>query len=203
METQIPDGFMLNASGHLVPEHQVREQDKLRDMVARDLAAEAVEINERLGAFKARALEAMSDLVQIAAERYDVKLGGDKGNVTATSYDGEVKVVRSHAERITFTEEIEAAKALVNQCILLWSKGANAKIQALVDRAFRTDSRGQIRTGAVLDLLRLEIDDDDWKTAMEALRDSIQTAGTVAYIRVYRRTGESEYKQIPLDLASV
>src|SRR5690625_7348367 len=74
----IPEGYMRNALGHLVPEDQVREQDKLRDEVARDLVAEAVELNRRLREFKARALGEIADLVSIAAERYDTQLGGKR-----------------------------------------------------------------------------------------------------------------------------
>ncbi|WP_435100803.1 DUF3164 family protein [Arhodomonas sp. AD133] len=200
----IPAGYMRNAAGHLVPEDQVREHDKMRDEVARDLAAEAVELNRRLAAFKRRALSEIADLVAIAAERYDVNLGGKKGNVTVATYDGDFKVVRSYAERIAFTEELEAAKELVNACILRWSEGANDNIRALVDRAFRTDTKGQIKTTAILELLRLDIDDDEWQRAMDALRDSIQTTGTAVYVRVYKRApGGDRYVPVPLDLAAV
>jgi aminopeptidase N len=113
-------------------------------------------------------------------------------------------VVRSVAKLVSFTEELEAAKALINGCIDRWSQGANANIRALVDRAFRTDGKGQIKTAAVLELLRLEIDDDDWKTAMRALTDSIQSTGTATYVRVYERIGESDqYRPVSLDLAQV
>lgn len=205
MTTQnIPAGYLLNASGHLVPEDQVRDHDKLRDDVARSLAAEAEEISKRLAAFKARALNDIADLVTISADRYGVKLGGNKGNVTASSYDGQYKVTRTYAERIMFTEELEAAKALINECIIRWSEGANVNIRALVDRAFRTDSKGHIKTTAVLELLRLEIDDEGWQRGMQALKDSIQTAGTAVYIRVYRRVGQTDqYESVPLDIASI
>lgn len=200
----IPEGYMRNASGHLVPEDQVRDQDKLRDEVARELVQEALELNARLAAFKRKALADIADLVEIAAERYDVRLGGKKGNVTAATYDGQYRVQRAYAERVTFTEELEAAKALINDCIMRWSEGANPHIRALVDRAFRTDSKGQIKTTAVLELLRLEIDDEGWLRAMEALKDSIQSAGTAVYIRVYKRVGDSDqYQAVPLDLAAV
>lgn len=200
----IPEGYLLNASGHLVPEGQVREQDKLRDGVARSLAVEAEELSERLAAFKTRALADISDLVTISAERYGVKLGGNKGNVTAASYDGQYKVTRTYAERVMFTEELEAAKALINICIMRWSEGANVNIRVLVDRAFRTDSKGQIKTAAVLELLRLDIKDEDWQRAMQALKDSIQIAGTAVYVRVYKRIGESDqYQAVPLDLAAI
>ena len=73
---EIPAGFVKNAAGHLVPEHQVRDQDKLRDNVARDLAAQAVAISESMAAFKAKALADIEDLISISLERYGVKLGG-------------------------------------------------------------------------------------------------------------------------------
>lgn len=202
--TTVPAGYMRNAAGHLVPEDQVREHDKLRDQVARELAQEAEALHERLKAYKAKALAEIADLVAIAAERYEVHLGGKKGNVTVTTYDGQYKVQRSYAERVTFTEELEAAKALINDCILRWSEGANPHIRALVDRAFRTDSKGQIKTTAVLELLRLEIDDESWQRAMAALKDSIQSTGTAVYVRVYKRIGDSDqYRPLALDLAAV
>lgn len=203
-QTAIPDGYMKNATGHLVPVEQVREHDKLRDAVAADLASDAVKLNAMLAAFKHKALGDIADLIAVAAERYDVKIGGEKGNVQITTYDGQYKVVRSCAEQIAFTEELEAAKELINRCIERWSEGANANINALVDRAFRTNAQGKIKTTAVLDLLRLDIDDNEWTRAMEALKDSIQTTGTSVYVRIYQRIGQTDkYAPVPLDLAAV
>ncbi len=200
----IPEGYMRNASGHLVPTERVREHDKLRDSTVRALVADAIEANARLKAFKAKALADIADLVKICGEKYSVVLGGKKGNVNLISYDGKYKVVRSMADRIVFTEEIEAAKALINSCIDRWSQGANDKIRVLVDRAFSKDKSGQLKTASVLELMRLEMDDDEWKRAMQAIKDSIQTTGTAIYVRVYERVGDSDqYQAIPLDLAAV
>jgi hypothetical protein len=50
----------------------------------------------------------------------------------------------------------------------------------------------------------MEIDDDEWQRAMDAIRDSIHTTGTATYVRVYQRVGDSDqYQAIPLDLAAV
>ena len=160
--------------------------------MARDLAAQAVAISESMAAFKAKALADIEDLISISLERYGVKLGGKKGNVSITTYDGEFKIERALANRLSFTEEILAAKELIYACIRKWSAGADRHLMALVDRAF-TGRNGEIRTNDVLDLMRLEIDDEDWKTAMEALRDSIQVNGKAVYIRVYRRIGDDRY----------
>lgn len=200
----VPPGWMKNALGHLVPEDQVRPHDKLRDHTARELAGKALALSQALAEFKQAALADLADLVAISAERYQVTIGGEKGNVSITSYDGEFKVERAVADRITFTEEILAAKAKIDQCIRTWSKGANDNLQVLVDRAFRANSKGQIKTTDVLDLLRVEIKDPDWKLAMKALRDSIQITGTSVYVRVYQREpGTDRYLPVSLNIAGV
>lgn len=200
---RVPDGYMENASGHLVPLSKVREHDKLRHDTASSLAAEALDIEQRLIAFKRRALGDIADLVQIAAERYDVQIGGDKGNLSIYTYDGRYRIERAYADQIRFTEEVEAARQLINQCIERWSEGADARIRVLVDRAFRTDKRGNMRTNAILELLRLEIEDDEWQRAMTALKDSIEVAGKAVYIRVYERVDDDQYRPVTLNLAAV
>ncbi len=161
-------------------------------------------ISEALAAFKAKALGDIADLIAISAEKYQVKLGGKKGNVSIVTYDGRFKIERAMAERITFTEEILAAKELIDQCIRKWSEGADQHLRILVDRAFRANRQGQIKTGDVLSLLRVEIDDPDWQRAMEALKDSIQVNGTAVYIRVYQRVGNTDrYDPINLNIAAV
>lgn len=203
-DINIPAGFVRNAIGHLVPMDQVREQDKLRDQVAVELSEEAKALSLALKNFKKKALGDVADLISIAGERYGVQMGGKKGNVTIPSYDGKFKVVRSYADRLTFTEEMEVAKVMVYDCIKAWSKGADNHLLAIVDRVFSPNRNGQIKTSDVLDLLRLEIDDDGWKTAMQAVKDSILVTGSAVYIRVYERIGDSDnYKAIPLDLAVV
>lgn len=203
-DTNIHQGYMRNAMGHLVPEDQVRDQDKLRDQVARELADAAKALSLALKDFKKKSLGDVADLISIAGERYGVQMGGKKGNVTIATYDGQYKVQRSYADRLTFTEEMEVAKVLVYGCIRAWSKGADSHLMAIVDRVFSPNRSGQIKTSDVLDLLRLEIDDDSWKAAMKAVKDSIMVSGSAVYIRVYERIGESDnYKAIPLDLAVV
>ena len=204
MSDPIPAGYLKNASGHLVPEHQVREHDKLRDATAAALAREAVELNAALADFKRRALADIADLVSVAADKYDVEIGGRKGNLSITTFDGAYRIQRTVADQIEFTEEIHAAKEIFDACIQRWSEGADAKLRVLVDRAFRTDKKGQLKTSAILELLRIDIADDDWARGIDALKDSIQVSGTATYIRVYKRIADSErYIPVPLDLAAV
>jgi hypothetical protein len=204
---QIPAGYVENSSGNLVQESKVKEQDKLRDQVTLALAKEAELISEQLKTFKTKALRDIADLIQIAADKYEINMGGKKGNVSISSYNGQYKVQRTYADNIAFTEEIEAAKALFDQCLMNWSEGGSDNVQkmkAVIDRTFRTNRNGQIKTAQVVDLMRTEIDDDLWMKAIEALTESMQVTGSTVYVRVYKRIGESDrYQAISLDLASV
>ena len=203
-QTAVPEGYLLNALGHLVPREQVREHDLLRDETVRALAEKALAINKALVEFKAAALTDIADLITISAERYKVKMGGEKGTVSATTSDGRYKIQRTYAERIPFTEETKAAEKLIYQCIQRWGEGANPYIRTFADRAFRANSKGELKMSEVLDLLRYEIDDAEWAQAMQAIRDSIQAIGNAVYVRVYERIGQSEkYRTVALDLAAV
>jgi len=200
----IPAGYMQNAAGHLVPVAQVRESDKLRDALVHELALQGLALNQALAAYKRRAMDDIASLISLSAEKYGIQLGGKKGNVQLHSYDGQYRIERVQAQNIAFTEELQAAKALVERCILAWSESANSNLRAVVMRAFKPNTKGELRTSAVLDLLRLEIDDADWQAAMTALKDSIQVNGATTYIRIYQRAGSSDqYRMIPLDLSGV
>jgi len=47
------------------------------------------------------------------------------------------------------------------------------------------------------------IDDDQWKEAMKALRDSMQIASSKSYMRIYERDAHDKYQAISLDIAGL
>ena len=142
--------------------------------------------------------------VSTSMEQYGVRSGGEKGNVTLVSFDGRYKMVRQMQDKLTFGEQLMAAKALIDECVHAWAEGANDNIKALVNHAFQTDKEGKINTSRVLGLRRLDIRDAKWQQAMQAIADSIQTASTKPYVRFYKRNDATgEYNAINLDVAAV
>lgn len=203
-ENTIPPGYWKDASGNLIPESKVKDIDKLRHKVVTDLCTMAEHARDGLAAFKLHAMQEVAALVATSMEQYGVKSGGEKGNVTLTSFDGQYKLVRQMQDRIVFGEELLAAKALIDECVQEWSEGANDNIRVLVNHAFQTDKEGKINTGRVLGLRRLAIKDAAWQQAMQAIADSMQTASTKPYVRFYKRDeGTGEYRAISLDVATV
>ena len=200
----IPAGYWQDASGSLIPESKIKDIDKLRHQVVTDLCLMAEKSRDGLADFKARAMQEVAALVSTSMEQYGVKAGGEKGNVTLISFDGRYKLVRSMQDKLTFGEQLMAAKALIDECVHEWASNADDNIKVLVNHAFQTDKEGKINTGRVLGLRRLEIRDAKWQSAMQAIADSIQIASTKPYVRFYKRNDTTgEYESISLDVAAV
>lgn len=199
-----PAGYVRDARGRLVPEALVKPVDQLRDQTITALVTDAKKLQRLMGEYKARAFADIAAFVEASNEQYGVKIGGTKGNITLVSYDGRYKVVRQIAERIQFGEQLQAAKELIDQCIVEWSQGSNDNLKVLVNEAFQVDKEGNVNTGRVLALRRYDIKDAKWKTAMDAISDSIRVTGSKPYVRLYERIGDSdEYTPISLDLAAI
>jgi hypothetical protein len=200
----IPEGYMEDAQGRLVPEHLVKPVDQERDRLVKELIEAAKNLREAMARFKGQAFGDIEAFVELSAEQYGAKLGGKKGNVTLLTYDGRYKVQRAISESIAFDERLQAAKALIDECLSEWSEGAKPELLTIVNDAFRADQKGDIRTARVLALRRLEIADHRWKQAMQAIGEACQVVGSKSYVRFYERVGDTDqYHPISLDLASL
>ena len=199
----IPEGFMQDPQGRLIPERLVKDVDKARHELVLDLVAKAKSLRESMAAFLADAMGDVSAFAQLSAEQYGAKIGGDKGNITLASYDGRFKVQRQVSEHLVFDERLQAAKALIDECIAEWTEGSRDELKVLINDAFQVDKEGRINTGRVLSLRRLNIADDRWRQAMQAVSDSLRVAGSKTYLRVYERDANGKYQPIALDLAAM
>lgn len=203
-DNPIPEGYWADANGNLVPQSKVKEIDQLRNQLVYDLCRMAEAECQALGTFKQSAMREVASFCALSLDHYGVKSGGEKGNITLLSYDGKYKLVRQMQDKITFGEQLMAAKALIDACVQVWAQGASDNIKALVNHAFQTDKQGKINTSRVLSLRRLDIKDAQWQAAMQAIADSMQTSSTKPYIRFYKRNEKTlEYVPIALDVAGV
>lgn len=199
---EIPQGFRLNAAGNLVAEANIRPQDMLEDELVTKLAIRAANLSADLFAFRTQALAEITAFRDLVAQQYGATKGGAGGNMTLTSFDGSVQVQVAVAKSITFGPELQAAKELIDDCVTRWSEGANNNLRTLVFDAFQTDRQGKISTDKVLGLRRLEIADETWARAMDAISDAVRVIGSKTYLRVYRRFG-GVMQPISLDIANV
>lgn len=200
----LTQNYMKDDKGRLVPIEKIEDIDLARNQLVIEVVAKAKAMSLQLSELKKSLFDDLQAFVEMSAERYDVKLGGDKGNLSLQSYDGRYKVQRAIQESLTFDERLLAAKALIDSCLQRWSEGAQPELQVLVHDAFQVDKEGNINTGRVLSLRRYKITDPEWVSAMRAISDAVQVTGSKSYVRVSERIGTSDkFRQIPLDIAGV
>ncbi len=199
---EVPAGYRTNATGYLVPESKIEAIDLLRDELVDELVIEGQALSQKLQEFKVKALMKIHDFIELSASEYGQKVGGKKGNVSLASFDGRSMIKRSINENITFDERLQVAKSLVDDCIHRWTQGGNDNIKALVEHAFQTDKEGNISVTRILGLRRLDIKDEQWLKAMEAIADSISITGSKTYLRLYLRNTKDALEQISLDIAN-
>jgi hypothetical protein len=191
--------YMKNAQGHLVPVANVKEIDMLRDGLVKNLVFEAKTKAAEVGTFKAFCHSQIADFISLAAQDHNLSMGGQKGNVTLHSFDGQYRVVRAKDDRIVFNEGLTIGRQKVLACVKKWTEGANKHIAAIVNRAFETDKAGHLSASKVMSLFAYNIDDPEWTEALEAIRSSIQVVDTKSYVRFYERDALGNYQQIALD----
>lgn len=200
----VPDGFMQDSRGRLVPEANVRPSDKLQDELVRRLHREAEPVRQFMMDFKRLCFAEINAFLDLVAEQYSTKLGSDKGNVTLTSYDGTLRVTVAVGNVISFGPEIQAAQTLIHSCLNRWSEGANANLKAVVLDAFDVDKQGSMNVGKILALRRLEIDDEEWQRGMRAISDSVRVDVTKDYVRLHRRPSpDAKWELVTFDLSKL
>lgn len=192
---------MEDQLGRMVPVEQIREIDRERDALVTEIVGKARAVSAQIQQFKAGVMGDIQAFVDLSAERFEVKVGGSKGNISLLSYDGRYKVQRAIDEYIVFDERLQVAKALIDECIHAWSEGSRSEIRVLINDAFQVDQQGKVNTKRILGLRRLNIADERWRKAMDAIGESIQVTGSKAYIRVYERKADGSYEQISLDVS--
>ena len=98
----IPDGYMEDGKGALWPVDSVKDIDKTRDSLVKEIVAKARRQSEELARFKAAVFGDIEAFIQLSGEKYGVNMGGKKGNVSLLSFDGRYKIQRAVAETLTF-----------------------------------------------------------------------------------------------------
>ena len=93
---------------------------------------------------------------------------------------------------------------LFRSCFEDWGSDAHPDLKAVFNDAFAVGKEGKIAVDRVLRLRRMDIKDERWKRAMEAINASIQVVQSRRYIRVHRRANaDAKWEQVKLDLSSV
>jgi hypothetical protein len=202
-KASLPIGYMRDAQGRLVPVELVRPEHLIEDQLVHKLHRDASALSEQLRAFRENGFSEIEAHLDLLAEKFKAERGGQRGNLTLSTFDGSLRVQVAVGDRLELGPELQAAKALVDKCIHAWSKGASVELKAIVNDAFDVDKSGKLNVDRILALRRLSIEDPTWLKAMEAISAAIRVVSTKRYLRLYAAGRDGKLSQVPLDLASV
>jgi len=194
--------YMPDAKGNLVPVETIKAADRLEDETVRKIISFARELSEQIARFKAHTFDDLGSFEALLAQEYGATKGGQKGNKTFRTFDGQMEVQVQVQDYVDFGPQLQIAKTLVDECLNEWAADSRAEIRAVVTRAFNTDKAGKINRTEIFMLLRLEIEDERWRRAMAAIRDAMRVVGSKTYVRCYERPAPGgERRAITIDLA--
>lgn len=194
--------YMSNAKGGFDPIETVKATDQLMDEVVRKVVGFAGPLSDQIARFKQHTFDDVDRYVELLAQDFGAKVGGKKGNIQLLSYDGLMKVQIAVADNVVFGPELQIAKQLFDECVTEWSADSHAHIRALISRAFNTDKAGLVNRAELLSLTRVEIDDERWNRAVDAIREAQRVIGSKRYMRVYTRPHvDAAWTPIVLDVA--
>nr|WP_321265233.1 DUF3164 family protein [uncultured Sphaerochaeta sp.] len=195
--------YYKNSKGNLVPEDLIKPYDLIKDQTVNLAFSKVMDLRHQMIETKAEVMAMIAELQQVLADQYQITLGGKKENLMVSSFDGAVRIVVAMNEYQSFDEKIHIAKQVIDSCIERWAEGTNANLKVIIDQAFAINQSGHMDIRSIVNLRRLNIDDEEWKKAMDIISDSLQTVVSKQYFRVYRRDSEGKYLMVNLDLASM
>ena len=181
---------IVNSNGQAVPIEHVPGRRLLEHQTVGTLIEKAAALRAAIEAVK-----------QAAYAQYNAQVGGSKNGIKLQSYDLKQQIEVSSATTVTFGPELDAAKALVDECLERWlSEGSNQYVRTIVMDAFKVGDGGSISPDRVLALRSYEIPDAQWQRAMTAIDEARRAAESRRYIRFYERVEpDGKWTQIVLD----
>jgi hypothetical protein len=204
--TEIVNGktFWIDHQGSYIRDELVKPQHKLEDQTVRKIIGYALELSAQIGRFKLHTMADLAALDQIMEEQHGFVKAGNKGkgNRTYMTFDGLMKVQVQVAALMDFGPELQIAKGLIDQCLTEWAADSRPEIQTIVTRAFNTDKEGQVNRSEILMLLRLDIKDERWMKAMDAIRAAQRPRSAKEYVRFgVRADARDDFATVTIDLA--
>lgn len=191
---------MRDSNGNDIPLKYVSRYDKTKDRAVRKILArfrKARELLESVVAETIAELEALMDTKE--------KLGA-KGNFSARSFDGLIQVSIRQRYNIFLDERVVKARELMLGYVekVLAKVGGNdaAALRLIVAEAFKANAQGFLSTGKIMSLLKMEIDNADWREAKRILQESIKPQKGKRYLVCERRAStQSDFRPVRLDIA--
>ncbi len=195
-----PISTMRDSNGNDVPTKYVSKYDKAKDKAVRKILAR---FRKERAALESVVADTIAELQALAQTKESL---GTKGNFSARSFDGLIQVSIKQQYNILLDERVVHARELMLGYIsgVLAKVGGNdaEALRLIVAEAFKANAQGFLSTGKIMSLLRMEIDNADWREAKRILQESIRPQKGKRYLLCETRPDtQHDFETIRLDIA--
>lgn len=192
--------YWVDGEGLKVPLKHIPREDQERDALVEEITAEAEKLQMLIKSSKQMMQAIIAKYLEKVAASYGEKW---EGNARIRNYSQTKEVEISQAKLLTFDETLAVAKQKIDQCIERWASGSRTEIIALVNQAFRVNQKGQVDVKELLKLPGLNIDDAEWREAMEIIKNSVTVQSTKQYLNFRIADDNGKLVSIPLNFSAV
>lgn len=200
------DTLWQDEAGTKIPYNRINPYERKAETKLAQIAKAAINVNEKLTAFKADVQKGAADLyAAFIAQNGGKAPGRGKGNLTFYNFDRSIKVEMSVNEAITFDENtIQLAHDKLTELLEDGLEEAKDFVKPLVMDAFST-AKGKLDTKRVLGLRRYadKIKDTRYAEAMAFIDQAIRKPSSKEYFRVWLRASNGEYQDIQLNFSAI
>lgn len=184
------DGNWLDEKGRAIPESYIKPEDKKRDTLVERIIKKVVKLSDRIAEDKVEIVGSIEKYLEDLSKDNKVKESW-KGNILIYNFTKDLVIERRIDESIGFDEKLQMVKTIIDKWLSDKMQGANEELAKVISQAFSIDKKGRINTQMLLKLLRLDINDADWKKAMKMLKESIMVTSSKQSI-MFRRKVNTE-----------
>ena len=161
-------GNWLDSKGRPVPEEYIRPEDKRRDKLVEGIFKRVSKLSAKLESEKTEIVDAIEKYLKELAKDNKVREGW-KGNILLYNFSQNLCIERRIDETVSFDERLQMVKTTIDK----WINNTDPTLSKVIAQAFSVDKQGRINTAMLLKLKRIDIQDAEWKKAMQLLDDSI------------------------------
>jgi len=193
--------YWLNAEGERIPERRIFPHEKRSDKMVTTVIRRVKRLQKHITDEKVKIATIVDKHMQKVAEEN----GTDsiEGNASIYDFAKENQIEQKLSKHFVTDERVNVAKKKIDELIMKWSDGADDKIIALVNKAFKTDKQGNVNVKQLLGLREINIKDKEWKDAMELISNSISVDYTKTYLNFRTRDEDGKLVPIPLNFSAM
>jgi len=197
-------GEWENRNGKPIDPKLIPIQYKRRDKTVEDIFEMVFGLSGKLGTTKSNIIKRIHKYLEYQAKRNKVEPKDISGNIQLSNYNNTMQVNLSRNDTISFDENLNLAKALIDKCLKKWSKSARSELRSIITDAFNIDRKGRVNIYSILKLKQIQSRDKDWKAAMDLINKAQNIVGSKQYLQFRMRNDvKEEWQSLSLNFSSI